>query len=112
MFGQVGALEIPREEMDWAARTGTPITDIAVVFARNEKVPPGFTKIEATPNGRSANINPLVIKSGPIYLCYKCGSDKPPIVEIRYVGSELRTYSVYMYLLQRFLSLLETRNLF
>lgn len=79
---QVTPLEVPKEEFDWAVASGSPVTDISVIFSRNEKPPPGYECIETTPKGRSANVNPLGLHKGPIYICYCRGTEKPPILEV------------------------------
>ena len=79
---QVLPLEVQKEELDWAVATGTPVTDIGVLFGRSEKCPPGYECIETTPKGRSANVNPMGVHKGPIYICYCRGTDKPPILEV------------------------------
>ena len=41
--------------------------------------------IETTPQGHSANLTVgslFSISNGPVYICYKKGKDKPPIVDI------------------------------
>lgn len=79
---QVMPLEVHKEELDWAVASGSPVTDVTVLFSRSEKCPPGYECIETTPKGRSANVNPLGLHKGPIYICYCRGIDKPPILEV------------------------------
>lgn len=66
------------------AHTGmAPITDIAVVFrSMGETVPNGYSCIETTPFGFPADLNHGSVRSPNVYLCYKRGYEKPPIVDI------------------------------
>ncbi|CAM1154359.1 DENND4C (predicted) [Pycnogonum litorale] len=60
-----------------------PITDIAVIFrSMGETVPSGYISIETTPFGFPADLNHGSLRSPNVYLCYKRGYDKPPIVDI------------------------------
>ncbi|RWS26767.1 DENN domain-containing protein 4C-like protein, partial [Leptotrombidium deliense] len=60
-----------------------PITDITVIIrSQGETVPSGFTCIELTPNGFTADLNHGSIRSPNIFLCYRRGTDKPPLVDI------------------------------
>ncbi|XP_059479083.1 C-myc promoter-binding protein isoform X2 [Neocloeon triangulifer] len=61
-----------------------PITDVTVIFhSLGESVPPGYTCITLTPSGHSANLTSGAwMKSSEVYLCYKRGLDKPPLVDI------------------------------
>nr|CAD7392907.1 unnamed protein product [Timema cristinae] len=68
-----------------------PITDVTVVFpGLGEEPPPEFTVIESTPTGYCADLNHGSLRSPDIYLCYKRGRDKPPLVDIgiMYEGKE------------------------
>nr|XP_018916356.1 PREDICTED: C-myc promoter-binding protein isoform X2 [Bemisia tabaci] len=68
-----------------------PITDVAVIFpSLGETVPDGFTVIETTPTGLSADLNHGSIRSPEVFLCYRRGRDKPPLIDIgvMYDGKE------------------------
>ncbi|XP_030620534.1 C-myc promoter-binding protein-like [Chanos chanos] len=65
------------------ARPKTPITDVAVVMRSfGEEVPPGYTCVEKTPTGLSANLNNGSLMAPQIYICYRRGRDKPPLTDI------------------------------
>lgn len=65
------------------ARPKAPITDVAVVIrSMGEEVPPGFTCIEATPSGCSADLNNGSLMAPQIFLCYRRGCDKPPLTDL------------------------------
>ena len=60
-----------------------PITDLAVINkSAGETVPEGFTCIESTYSAQQANLNHGSLKSPEIFLCYKRGHDKPPLIDI------------------------------
>ncbi|XP_070387877.1 C-myc promoter-binding protein isoform X6 [Dermacentor albipictus] len=60
-----------------------PVTDIAVIVrTEGETPPPGFECIEQTPLGFPADLNHGSLRSPSIYLCYRRGRDKPPLVDI------------------------------
>uniref|UniRef100_A0A8C2V6Q2 DENN domain containing 4C n=2 Tax=Chinchilla lanigera TaxID=34839 RepID=A0A8C2V6Q2_CHILA len=68
-----------------------PITDIAVIIkSAGEEVPEGYTCVEATPSALQANLNYGSLKSPELFLCYKRGRDKPPLIDIGvlYEGKE------------------------
>ncbi|XP_015200415.2 DENN domain-containing protein 4C [Lepisosteus oculatus] len=68
-----------------------PITDLAVIIkSAGETVPEGFTCIETTYTGQPANLNHGSIKSPELFLCYKRGREKPPLIDIGvlYEGKE------------------------
>ncbi|XP_050430707.1 DENN domain-containing protein Crag isoform X2 [Adelges cooleyi] len=68
-----------------------PITDLAIVFPTlGEKVPSGYTLIGTTPGGLVADLNHGSLRSPEVFLCYRRGRDKPPIVDIgiMYDGKE------------------------
>uniref|UniRef100_A0AAQ6A2H7 UDENN domain-containing protein n=1 Tax=Amphiprion ocellaris TaxID=80972 RepID=A0AAQ6A2H7_AMPOC len=65
------------------AKPKAPITDVAVVIrSMGEEVPPGFTCIEATPTGQSADLNNGGLMAPQIFLCYRRGRDKPPLTDL------------------------------
>ncbi|XP_041853597.1 C-myc promoter-binding protein isoform X2 [Melanotaenia boesemani] len=60
-----------------------PITDVAVVIrSLGEEVPPGFTCVESTPSGLSAELNGGSLRGPQIFLCFKRGRDKPPLTDL------------------------------
>ncbi|MEQ2203011.1 DENN domain-containing protein 4C [Xenoophorus captivus] len=60
-----------------------PITDLAVINrSAGETVPEGFTCIETTYSGQPANLNHGSLKSSELFLCYKRGRGKPPLIDI------------------------------
>lgn len=60
-----------------------PITDITVIFKNlGEQCPIGYTCIETTPGGHSADLNNGNFKSPNILICYRRGNDKPPLVDV------------------------------
>ncbi|XP_026208324.1 DENN domain-containing protein 4C isoform X2 [Anabas testudineus] len=68
-----------------------PITDLAVINrSAGETVPEGFTCIDTTHSGQPANLNHGSLKSPELFLCYKRGRDKPPLIDIGvlYEGKE------------------------
>ncbi|XP_037532427.1 DENN domain-containing protein 4B [Nematolebias whitei] len=72
-------------------RVVEPVTDL-VVIARGlgEDVPEGFTCIEKTLGGHSAELSAGLINNPHLYLCYRRGRDKPPILDlgVLYEGKE------------------------
>ncbi|XP_050536920.1 DENN domain-containing protein Crag isoform X2 [Daktulosphaira vitifoliae] len=68
-----------------------PITDLAIVFpSLGEKVPSDFIVVDTTPSGLIADLNHGSLRSPEVFLCYRRGRDKPPIVDIgiMYDGKE------------------------
>uniref|UniRef100_A0A915JL67 Uncharacterized protein n=1 Tax=Romanomermis culicivorax TaxID=13658 RepID=A0A915JL67_ROMCU len=60
-----------------------PITDICVIFPGvGEQVPEGYTCIETTPTGFSADLNHGSLRTNLCYLCYKRGFHKPALVDL------------------------------
>uniref|UniRef100_A0A8C5NHW2 DENN/MADD domain containing 4C n=1 Tax=Gouania willdenowi TaxID=441366 RepID=A0A8C5NHW2_GOUWI len=69
----------------------SPITDLAVINrSAGETVPEGFTCIENTYSGQPANLNHGSLKSPELFLCYKRGRGKAPLIDIGvlYEGKE------------------------
>ncbi|XP_061573775.1 DENN domain-containing protein 4B-like [Cololabis saira] len=64
-------------------RAPEPVTDL-VVIARGlgEDVPEGFTCIEKTLGGHQAELSAGLLNNPHLYLCYRRGRDKPPLLEI------------------------------
>lgn len=60
-----------------------PITDITVIIkALGEQCPIGYDCIEFTPTGHVADLNNGNFKSPNLHICYRRGSDKPPLVDV------------------------------
>lgn len=77
------------EDLDASAETRPllnpvqPITDIAVIIkGQGEQCPIGYTCIEQTPGGHSADLNHGNFKSQHLLICYRRGNDKPPLVAV------------------------------
>ncbi|KAM9852650.1 LOW QUALITY PROTEIN: DENN domain-containing protein 4B [Aulostomus maculatus] len=74
-----------------SARSVEPVTDLAVIArGLGEEVPEGFTCIEKTLGGHSAELSAGLINNPHLYLCYRRGRDKPPILDlgVLYEGKE------------------------
>ncbi|CAL1590136.1 unnamed protein product [Knipowitschia caucasica] len=81
------------QDLSEAKSTGpkAPITDLAVINrSAGETVPEGFTCIDVTHSGQPANLNHGSLKSPELFLCYKRGRGKPPLIDIGvlYEGKE------------------------
>ena len=62
-----------------------PVIDIQVINRTlGEDSPQGYSCIEFTPTGLSANLNHGSLRASEMFLCYRRGRDKPPIVDIRF----------------------------
>ncbi|KAG9341221.1 hypothetical protein JZ751_019662 [Albula glossodonta] len=65
------------------AKPRAPITDVAVVMrSLGEEVPAGYTCVDTTPSGLSADLNGGSLMGPQIFLCYKRGRDKPPLTDL------------------------------
>ncbi|XP_068616647.1 DENN domain-containing protein 4B [Brachionichthys hirsutus] len=81
----------PWRSLDEDGRTSSPVTDLAVIArGLGEDVPEGFTCIERTLGGHSAELSAGLINNPHLYLCYRRGRDKPPILDlgVLYEGRE------------------------
>ncbi|KAK7909708.1 hypothetical protein WMY93_014392 [Mugilogobius chulae] len=81
------------QDLSEAKSTGpkAPITDLAVINrSAGETVPEGFTCIDSTYSGQPANLNHGSLKSPELFLCYRRGRGKPPLIDIGvlYEGKE------------------------
>ncbi|KAG7276264.1 hypothetical protein CRUP_018646 [Coryphaenoides rupestris] len=66
-----------------STRANAPITDVAVVIrSLGEEVPPGYTSVDSTPAGLSAELNGASLRGPQIFLCFKRGRDKPPLTDL------------------------------
>ena len=82
-FVVAGLGEKAKKILDAEGTRVDPITDITVIFKNKGEVPPeGFTCVEKTPSGFSADLNSGSLRSEACFLCYRRGRDKPPIVDI------------------------------
>nr|XP_009679463.1 PREDICTED: C-myc promoter-binding protein isoform X1 [Struthio camelus australis] len=73
------------------AKPKEPITDVTVIIkSLGEEVPRGYTCIDVTPSGLSADLNNGSLVGPQIYLCYRRGRDKPPLTDlgVLYDGKE------------------------
>ena len=62
-----------------------PVVDIVVINRTlGETSPPGYSCIEFTQTGLSANLNHGSLRAPEMFICYHRGRDKPPIVDIRF----------------------------
>jgi len=62
-----------------------PVVDIAVINrTAGENSPPGYICVECTPTGLWANLNYGSLRAPEMFLCYRRGRDKPPVVDIRF----------------------------
>ena len=65
------------------AKPKEPITDVAVVMrSLGEEVPSGYTCVDTTPSGLSADLNNGGLMAPQIFLCYRRGRDKPPLTDL------------------------------
>ncbi|XP_064494679.1 DENN domain-containing protein 4B isoform X3 [Pseudopipra pipra] len=79
------------EEPARPARPAEPITDVAVIIrSQGEEVPQGFTCIETTTSGHPVDLNAGLLNNPQMFLCYKRGRDKPPLIElgVHYEGKD------------------------
>ncbi|KAM3873619.1 DENN domain-containing protein 4B [Diretmus argenteus] len=82
-----------------SVRAVEPVTDLAVIArGLGEEVPEGFTCIERTPGGHPAELSAGLINNPHLYLCYRRGRDKPPILDVGvlYEGKELLKQGWYV----------------
>lgn len=65
------------------ARPSEPITDVAVIIrSQGEEVPHGFTCIETTTSGHPVDLNAGLLNNPQMFICYKRGRDKLPLIEL------------------------------
>uniref|UniRef100_A0ABM5F396 DENN domain-containing protein 4B isoform X2 n=1 Tax=Pogona vitticeps TaxID=103695 RepID=A0ABM5F396_9SAUR len=73
------------------ARPGEPIVDLAIIVrSQNEDVPHGYTCIDRTTTGHPVELNAGLLNNPQMFICYRRGRDKPPIVElgVHYEGKD------------------------
>lgn len=74
---------LDEEGQQRGVRAVLPVTDLAVIArGLGEDVPEGFTCIEKTPGGHPAELSAGLLNNTHMFLCYRRGHDKPPIVEL------------------------------
>jgi len=62
-----------------------PVVDIVVINRTlGEVSPPGYSCVEFTVSGLSANLNHGSLRASEMFVCYQRGRNKPPIVDIRF----------------------------
>ncbi|KAM9293981.1 DENN domain-containing protein 4B [Gastrophryne carolinensis] len=76
--------QLEEETRQRSARPTDPITDVVVIIrSLLEEVPQGFTCIERTPGGHSADLSSSLLPfNQQMFLCYRRGRDRPPITEL------------------------------
>ncbi|TRZ09020.1 hypothetical protein HGM15179_018076 [Zosterops borbonicus] len=82
---------LEEEQQARPARPGEPITDVAVIIrSQGEEVPQGFTCIETSTSGHPVDLNAGLLNNPQMFLCYKRGRDKPPLIElgVHYEGKD------------------------
>lgn len=52
--------------------------------SEGEKCPAGFYFLDKTPSKGSANLNCGSLNSPEVFICFRRGRDKPPLVDIGY----------------------------
>ncbi|KAJ8398464.1 hypothetical protein AAFF_G00427190 [Aldrovandia affinis] len=82
---------LDEEGQQRGGRVVEPVTDLTVIArGLGEEVPEGFTCIEKTQGGHPAELSAGLINNPHMYLCYRRGHDKPPILDlgVLYEGKE------------------------
>uniref|UniRef100_A0AAY5L208 DENN/MADD domain containing 4B n=1 Tax=Esox lucius TaxID=8010 RepID=A0AAY5L208_ESOLU len=86
-----GSAPLDEDGQKRGGRAVEPVTDLAVIArGLGEEVPEGFTCIEKTQGGHPAELSAGLINNPHMYLCYRRGHDKPPILDVGvlYEGKE------------------------
>ncbi|MGH0173223.1 UNVERIFIED_CONTAM: hypothetical protein FKN15_064853 [Acipenser sinensis] len=86
-----GSKPLDEEGPQRAARPVEAVTELAVIArSLGEDVPEGFTCIEKTQGGHTAELSAGLLNNPHMYLCYKRGRDKAPILDlgVLYEGKE------------------------
>uniref|UniRef100_A0A8C7M1T8 DENN domain containing 4B n=1 Tax=Oncorhynchus mykiss TaxID=8022 RepID=A0A8C7M1T8_ONCMY len=87
-----GLAPLDEEGQQRGGRVVEPVIDLAVIArGLGEEVPEGFTCIEKTQGGHPAELSTGLINNPHMYLCYRRGHDKPPILDlgVLYEGKEV-----------------------
>ncbi|MGH0187097.1 UNVERIFIED_CONTAM: hypothetical protein FKN15_023697 [Acipenser sinensis] len=75
------------------AKPKAPITDVAIIIkSLGEEVPQGYTCVDMTPTGLSADLNNGSLMGPQIFLCYKRGRDKPPLTDLGYPEEDYESF--------------------
>lgn len=78
-----GSKPLDEEGPQRAARPVEAVTELAVIArSLGEDVPEGFTCIEKTQGGHTAELSAGLLNNPHMYLCYKRGRDKAPILDL------------------------------
>ncbi|KAK6471464.1 DENN domain-containing protein 4B-like [Huso huso] len=86
-----GSKPLDEEGPQRAVRPVEAVTELAVIArSLGEDVPEGFTCIEKTQGGHTAELSAGLLNNPHMYLCYKRGRDKAPILDlgVLYEGKE------------------------
>nr|XP_018671970.1 C-myc promoter-binding protein isoform X3 [Ciona intestinalis] len=76
-------LAFPNAQHKLSDQRKDPITDICVIDRTLEETcPQDFTCIELTPTGFPADLNHGSLTAHNIFLCYRRGKDKPPLIDL------------------------------
>ncbi len=74
---------LDEEGQQRGVRALQPVTDLTVIArGLGEDVPEGFTCIEKTQGGHPAELSAGLLNNTHMFLCYRRGHDKPPVVEL------------------------------
>ena len=66
-----------------------PITDLTVIFpGLGENVPDYYQLIDTTPSGQPADLNHGSFRAPEVFICFRRGRDKPPLVDLGIVEPE------------------------
>ncbi|XP_052345616.1 DENN domain-containing protein 4B-like isoform X1 [Oncorhynchus keta] len=87
-----GSAPLDEEGQQRGGRVVEPVIDLAVIArGLGEEVPEGFTCIEKTQGGHPAELSTGLINNPHMFLCYRRGHDKPPILDlgVLYEGKEV-----------------------
>ena len=64
-----------------------PITDITVIFpGLGENVPDYYQLLDMSPSGLPADLNHGSFRAPEVFLCFRRGRDRPPLVELGVLG--------------------------
>ncbi|XP_062320879.1 DENN domain-containing protein 4B-like isoform X1 [Osmerus eperlanus] len=88
----VSSAPLDEEGQQRGGRAVEPVTDLAVIArGLGEEVPEGFTCIEKTQAGHPAELSAGLINNPHMYLCYRRGHDKPPVLDlgVLYEGKDM-----------------------
>ncbi|MBN3292422.1 DEN4B protein, partial [Polypterus senegalus] len=86
-----GSKPLDEDGQQRGARPVEPITEVVVIIrSLGEDVPEGFTCIEKSQSGYSADLSAGLLNNPHMFLCYKRGREKPPILDlgVLYEGKE------------------------